>query len=456
MKDYSIAQDIMYINFIRSKPTLSDTTKKQYRITLSKFTEAIQQPLIKIIQTCKEQQEKIIEKTTSQTTDENGNTIIEKSITKFDVNNPDSYINLYLNTYIQYCKNKNNKNNTINSNIILISAVLSYYGVEIPTLEKFSDDSEKWYLLSKEDFKYVINDSSITHASLIKFLMSSGMRISDALSLTIGDFMQATSEYHNFVEVNDFIDNAPSDMIGSWSFHPSKTQKYNIECQTFNDPESSNLILQNLRRIKNEYNPRKNIELGLKLEPSKNDALFGSQKAYFKGHIPGDSVADRFWQKNKKLKEYHINKIKQDIKDGLLSAEDYEKEVNKIPKFHAHACRKYFETMISKNCGDLRICTLLEGHVPPVKTDSSYIKIDYEQVKEAYLAALPDLSLENTETKVYTSDIRREMEQKITVLERELESKTNEVKVVNDRVDSIEKILGDLGIESIVDKVKKE
>ena len=47
------------------------------------------------------------------------------------------------------------------------------------------------------------------------------------------------------------------------------------------------------------------------------------------------------------------------------------------------------------------------------------------------------------------------MEEKIAVLEQELESKTNEVNTVNDRVDSIEKILGDLGIENIVDKVKK-
>ena len=103
----------------------------------------------------------------------------------------------------------------------------------------------------------------------------------------------------------------------------------------------------------------------------------------------------------------------------MENPEDYDKEVAKIPKLHAHACRKYFESTIAKNCGNLRICTLMEGHVSPVKTDSSYIKQDIEDVKEHYLAAIPDFSLENTQTKTYTSEIRREMEAKIKSLEQE-------------------------------------
>ena len=37
------------------------------------------------------------------------------------------------------------------------------------------------------------------------------------------------------------------------------------------------------------------------------------------------------------------------------------------------------------------------------------------------MAAIPDLSLENTDVKVYTSDVRREMENKINKLEAENE-----------------------------------
>ena len=41
-------------------------------------------------------------------------------------------------------------------------------------------------------------------------------------------------------------------------------------------------------------------------------------------------------------------------------------------------------------------------------------------------------------------------------MEIDLQEKTDEVSALNERVGSIEKILGDLGIGDIVDKVKKE
>ena len=260
------------------------------------------------------------------------------------------------------------------------------------------------------------------------------MRISDALSLTIGDFMKATQEYHNCVDVNDFIDNAPADMIGTWYFHPRKTIKFKIPCLTFNDPESSNLILQNLRKIKKHVN--RSI--------SKNDALFGSQKKNFKKGITPGSVAVEFWRKNQKLHDYRVLQINEKIKNEELSIEDFDKEVAKIPKFHAHACRKFFDTVISRNCGDLRICTLMEGHVSPVQTDSSYIKQDIQNVKEIYLSAIEDLSLEHTEAKVYTSEIRKEMEKKINTLENEIKEKEAQANIVEDRLSAIEKVLSDI------------
>jgi len=163
----------------------------------------------------------------------------------------------------------------------------------------------------------------------------------------------------------------------------------------------------------------------MNLELTKEDSLFSSKKKFFKGQLQQISVSEAFTEKNKKLREHHIKIIDEKIKNGEISKEDKQKAIEKIPKFHAHACRKYFETMISRNCGDLRICSLIEGHVSPMKTDPSYIKIDDNDVYEAYMAAIPDLSLENTETKVYTSDVRREMEEKINELENKNEELQN-------------------------------
>ena len=442
--NYNILEDDYFTNFISSKPNLTERSKKNYERVLKKFTRSTQTPLNKIVTDCKNQQDRVIEKIISQGKDETGNEIIEKTIISFDVNSPDSLVKKYMDTHIEYCKEKGNGNVTINLEITLINAFLKHYNITLPKIEHLKDDTKKWHLLTKEDFKYIINDSSLTHASLIKFLMSSGMRIRDASLLTIGDFMEATRDYHDFVDINEFIDNAPRDMIGTWYFHPHKTRKFEVPCLTFNDPESSNLIIQNLRKLKNQYSEYVKKKYGIDREMSKSDALFGSQKTHFKGPLEPTPVAGRFWEKNKKLREYRINLINEKIINGELSEEDKEKEIEKIPKFHAHACRKYFETIIARNCGNLRICTLMEGHVSPVSTDSSYIKQDISDVKEYYLAAIDDFSLEKTKVKVYTSEIRKEMEEKISNLENELKEKEDISNNLEDRLSKIEKLFSDV------------
>lgn len=231
-------------------------------------------------------------------------------------------------------------------------------------------------------------------------------------------------------------------MIGTWYFHPNKTKKFKVPCLTFNDPETSNLILQHLRKIKNEYAPYAKKKYGYDKVISKSDALFGSQKSKYVKSLHSNPLGNQFWKKNKKLREWRILQIKEAIANGEISAEDYDKEVQKIPKFHAHACRKYFESTIARNCGNIRICTLMEGHVSPVKTDNSYIKQDIETVKEYYMAAIPDLSLENTETKIYTSEVRKEMEAKLRELEeknKKLESEVSEISNIWEVLDDVKK-----------------
>jgi len=431
---YNILEDIYFTNFLSSKPNLTEESKKGYKRILTKFTKSTGKTLADIIIECKQQQEIVTEKTIFQGQDQDGNNIIQKQTIKFDVNGPRSKVKQYLNKHIEYCLEKGNSNVTINNNLTQIKAFLKFYDIALPKMETLEDDTKKWYLLTKEDFKYVINESPLGHACLIKFLMSAGMRAKDVTSLTIGDFMEATKDYHNYTDVNEFIDNAPDGMIGTWNFHPSKTIKFKVQCVTFNDPESSNLILQNLRKIKNHVNR----------PMSKTDALFGSQKANYHESITAASIAAEFWKKNQKLKKWRMLKLTEAIDKGELSKEDFDKEVEKIPRFHAHACRKFFETTISRNCGDLRICTLMEGHVSPVATDSSYIKQEVQDVKEYYIAALEDLSLEKTEAKVYTSEVRREMETKINMLEKQIEEKDAEVNEMKNTLSKVDDVLARL------------
>ena len=438
--NYNILNDIYFTNFISTKANLTQRSITNYEKVLNKFCIATNTTLGTIVNECKQQQDRVLETIVSHGTDDQGNQILEKRISHFDVNSPNSHVKQYLDQHIQYCKKQGNSNGTIKNNLVLINAFLKYYHIELPKLETLEDDRQKWYLLTKEDFKYIINDSTLLHASLIKFLMSAGMRITDALSLTIGDFMEATKEYHDFTDVNEFIDNAPADMIGQWYFHPNKTIKFKVPCLTFNDPESSNYILQNLRKIKNQYIPYAKKKYDIDKVMSKNDALFGSQFSNFCEPLKPGPTASQFWLKNQKLREWRINKINEAIQNNEISIEDYDKEVSKIPKFHAHACRKYFESTIAKNCGNLRICTLMEGHVSPVSTDSSYIKQDIFDVKEHYMAAIDDFSLEKTEVKVYTSEVRKEMEAKM----RELEEKNKQLEAEVSEIGNIWKELDDM------------
>ena len=436
MKNYDIAEDILFTNFLRSKPALSERSKIHYHASLLKFHRSNGETLGTVIDNCKDQQEIVREQILSET-----NGITEKKVTPYDVNRPDSYINIYINSFLGYCEETDTKMNTASHYLIMILAFLQYYGVKLPSFEKPKREAAEWNLLTKDDLKFIMADSPLIHQCLISDLKDTGMRIGDALQRSIGDFMEATSEYHNFTEVDDFIDNAPQDMIATWNFLPSKTRRFNIQCITFSGPETCNLHLQNLRKIKNETLPRINKEKGLDLRLTKSDALVASRNSHYKGYFTQHSMSDIFYRKNKKLRTHRIAMIDEAIEKGEMSADDRDDAIAAIPKFHAHACRKFFISTINRNCGNLRVCALLEGHTPPIATDPSYVKYDVRDVKEVYLQALPDLSLENTEVKVYTSEIRREMEQKISSLEEEVKIKEAETKDMEARLSRIEKLM---------------
>lgn len=437
---YSVINDKIFKAYANDKKNNSKKTMNEYRKTLDKFCKAIDKPLNEIIDELKMEQSIKVEEIISQ---DNNKTIIRTL--EFDVNSPDSTVKKYHHQFESYCLERGNKNSTANKHIKRIRTLLKANDIKLPKWEFLKEEPPKWELLEKEDIKFVLDECSIIHKSLILFMLSSGMRVGDCVTLTIGDFMDATRAFHDFVDAEDFIDNAPQDMMGFWSFEPGKTERYDIKCKTFNSPESSNIILQNIRRLKNEYYPRKRKRLEKKLKDetdeekreelrekietlkiSKNNALFGSRNSLYTGPMKVESISTLFPAKNKKLCDWRISKIRKAIEDGEISAEDYDKKVAEIPKFHAHACRKYFETMISRNCGDLRICTLMEGHASPVKTDPHYIKKEYNEVQEIYLQAIEDLTIENVDSKLLSNKKISELESTIENLKAE-QAQKNEI-----------------------------
>ena len=468
---YSVINDKIFKAYANDKKNNSEKTMKEYRKTLDKFCKAIDKPLNEIIDELKMEQSVKVEEIISQ---DNNKTLIRTL--EFDVNGPDSTVKKYHHQFESYCLNRGNKNSTANKHIKRVRTLLKANDIKLPKWEFLKEEPPKWELLEKEDIKFVLDECSIIHKSLILFMLSSGMRVGDCVTLTIGDFMDATRAFHDFVDAEDFIDNAPQDMMGFWSFEPGKTERYDIKCKTFNSPESSNIILQNIRRLKNEYYPRKRKRLEKKLKDetdeekreelkekietlkiSKNNALFGSRNSLYTGQMKVESISTLFPAKNKKLRDWRISKIKKAIEDGEISAEDYDKKVAEIPKFHAHACRKYFETMISRNCGDLRICTLMEGHASPVKTDPHYIKKEYNEVQEIYLQAIEDLTIENIDSKLLSNKKISELESTIKSLTEGQEEKDNIIKQQEEEIKNLKENQSNLDntVENLSERLKE-
>lgn len=424
---YDVENDEYFINYI-SDPSRNENTTYLYKKVLNKFCKATNSTLGDIIDTCINEQNIIT--TVKLSPDENGNE--RKREIRFNINDKDAAINKYLNQYEEYCRNRNNKNTTIQGETDVIRYFLKDNGVILPKRKNYEDDSEEWYLPTKEEFNHILQDLSLVHNALANFLTSTGMRVSDAVSLTIGDFMKATEEYHDYVEVEEFIDNAPEDMIGQWVFHPHKTEKHKILCITFNSAHTSNLILQHLRHLKNNYIPYKNKRYDSGLKIDKKYALFGSKNREYRIPIQGKSVAGEWGKRNKKFHAWKIKQIKQKIKDGELSEDDYEEEVAKIPKFHPHICRKFFSTVVSNNCGDIRTCALLEGHSDGLPNDKSYIKKTVKDIKEIYINDIHDaLSLNNVETKIISDKETERLNAEMESLRNENEDLKNQVKEIN-------------------------
>lgn len=423
-EDYAIEKDTFVKDYFEEKDDLREDTVKSYRHSLKQFSIANEETITDIIEKCKEQQKSKMEK--------NG------QITEFNPNDPNSLIKQYINNFKDYCIGKGNKNSTINDKMDNILVFLNHYKVKTPRRKRLENDRKKWYKLSKEDVRYILKDCNIVEQSLITFMLSTGLRRWDVAELTIGDFMEATRkmEYHNFVEVDDFIDNAPDDMIGFWDLIPHKESKNEIPCKTFNSPESSNLILQNLRRIKNVYHPNKLKKDKIELKLEKSDALFGSRKKHYKESLTKESMTNAIRSKNPRFKEWKIKQIDEAIKNKKISKEDREKEIDKIPTINPHALRKIFTNAVDTHGGlSLRANLLMEGHSSEVSTDTHYIQKDKEELFKGYRNILPYLTImEDIDVRILTNEEGEELNNKVIVLEADKKS-------LEKTVEKLEKII---------------
>lgn len=423
---YPVMNDPTFKHFISKKRRITDSTKEVYGKLAHKFVLANDMSLTEIVQNIEEEQTKTSYKEEQIPQPDGSIKVIQRDIKKYNPNDYTTKIYQYFVRYREFCEERGNSVNTINNEINHLLSIFRKLDIDVPSFEMEAPKKVEWTVLQKEDIRYVLDNCTLAQQSLAIFLLSTGMRLSDALALDIGTYMKATSDFHDFVEVDDFIDNAPEKMMGYFRFEPIKTQRNHTECATFNSYESNAFILANLRRIKNSYIPAKKKK-GIEIKLTKKDSLFGSPRHQFKKAAKRKGISSTFLLKNKGLEKMKIAEIDQKIANGELSQEDREEAISKLPKFHIHALRKYFITNIDEHCGSIRVAALLEGHTPPMKNDSSYNDISKDRVLKEYMNAIESLTIYDRNLDKLNEEKNKTLEKEVSHLQKQVEELTNQI-----------------------------
>lgn len=406
---------------------ISPATKQGYADTVTDFCKAIGKTYTEIVLTLKEQQYDKIE----------NNRIIrydaEQGMTKE-----------VLSTYFFYMKEKGNKNSSINQKMRIVRTILKESGIILPKWKKLSEEKKKNIILMRKDLKYILDMSNIHQKALFTFLLSTGIRVSDALNFSIEDFIMSTYRYHNCVTLEEFLEKADEEnMIGFWEFIPNKTKKAGIVCKVCNSQESSKYLIQSLKervRLINQLN--KKLGTNYELEPT--DSLFASMKKHYKGSLTRHGVNSIFREKEEKL----LNKKKEELlasyKHKEITQKEYREKLNSLPEFYPHCLRHYFISHLRFSGINMQIALLMEAHSSPIKTDRNYVGENEELFSE-----------ENIRQEYKKLINRVTVEKKISFDEYEKLIKTNQKYVeVKSMLNGLYDIYDKISDDSILKRVK--
>ena len=367
MEDYEFQRTIL-------NSSIAEQSKKTYAKSLKLFCEYIGKSYTEIVNEIKSEQYDRID---------------DNRIIRYNPN--EGIVNNYIIDFLNHCKMMGNKESTLSIKEKHIRTCLKKSEIILPSIYiKHRINQEKKNILTRKDIGYVIEHSNIHHKALISFAGSTGLRVSDLRKLTIEDFMESTRDYHDYHDVDEFIEKAPYGMMGFWTLIPHKTESINLECRVCNTPESSDYILDSLTERK-DFLERK----GLKLEL--DDALFSSRNKNYKGFYSGSSLSPLFTLKNKLLFEYRKKELDKQYREHLLSRREYREAIECIPKFHAHALRHFFTTTVRNYTTNRDVSLIMEGHTSPYRMDSHYVGKNDEMfsdgvIKETYSKIIPCLT----------------------------------------------------------------
>lgn len=160
-------------------------------------------------------------------------------------------VRTYLIGFRAYLLEKYEYKETIRRYFTIVQTIYRHYEIELQPLPRSSMNTKKstqvMYddLPTKDLIRKALTMSNQKLSSILLLICSSGMGRTEVANLTVQDFIQATSEYHNSKSINEVLQELDpnQDIVPCWKIHRQKTGK---DYYTFSSPESSRALIDYL------------------------------------------------------------------------------------------------------------------------------------------------------------------------------------------------------------------
>ena len=232
--------------------------------------------------------------------------------------------------------------NTIRTYFSRIKTFYRHFEIELPYLREvcLGKDYVSSYgdLPKREDIKRSCNVSSLAFKAVILFMSSSGCAKAETLSLTVGDFIKATGDYHGGGFIDDILNELyfRKDIVPTFYLKRIKTNKFYY---AFCSPEASHHIVKYLIS-------RKGLSLDDKLFDFTDSSLI-----------------------------YNFKKVNDKLNMGFVGHYRF---------FRSHALRKFHASNIGLSAD---IVDELQGR-GKTRVREAYIKTNPRRLKEIYMGAM--------------------------------------------------------------------
>lgn len=305
----------------------------------------------------------------------------------------------YLYKYHEHMVEKKLKPSTIKTNMGVVRSFYNSCKIELPDNIKIIIPLQlirEGDIPCLEDIKKGFEQAKyLKYKAIILLAATSGIRSGDLRHFTVGDFLEATKEYHNGT-LDDLL-HSKKDIIPTWEFIPRKTRNTGNICITFNTPEASKYIIDYLKQ---------RIEKGHKL--TKNSFLFvsGKEKQY--------SIKGFLW-------------VFSSVNNELFGKDKLNRDF-----FRAHNLRKFFLSTFRQKTNDLFTLKIVAGHTLAKNNDINYQQIPIDEIKRQYMKVIPFISIKDT--RVYTIKSKE-----FTKLEKQLTEKDERITKLEEKAKKSEK-----------------